>query len=165
MLYFVAAFGAGAMAHGNMAALSSGQAPGAATSAWLASTGIYALLVILLARLVWKVDARIAVIAATLGIAGCGVQFGAALLHAGREGPVAALFLFGTFMLVYGWLLWRSPEVPTLLAAMFIIAGLGWCSGPLPVRAGCGHSSQPWPAMSTAPPSRPAIQAWPGSTP
>lgn len=132
VLYLIVGLGAGALAGGNIAALARGQASGPATAAWLVSTVVYALLVVLLARLVWTVDARIALVATGFGLLGCAVQFGATLLHTGREGPVAALFLFGIFMVLYGWLVTRSPALPMLIGAMFIIAGIGWCSGPVP---------------------------------
>ena len=132
VLYFLVGIGAGILGRGNLTAVATGRSSAAATAAWLASTVVYAVLVVLLARFAWKVDARVAVAAAAFGILGCLVQFGAPLLRTGREGPVAALFLFGIFMVLYGWLLTRSPAVPTVLGVMFIIAGLGWCTGPIP---------------------------------
>ena len=132
VLYFVVALGAGALARGNMTALFRGQAPAPATAAWLLSTVIYGVLVVLLARLVWSVDSRLALAAAVFGLLGCAVQFSAALVHSGREGSIAALFLFGIFMVLYGWLLTRWSVAPTAIGVIFILAGLGWCTGPIP---------------------------------
>ena len=132
VLYFVVGLGGGALARGNIAALARGEASLAANLAWLASTVVYGVLVVLLVRLVWAVDARIAAGAAVFGLVGCVVQFGAALLHSGPQGPVVALFAFGIFMVLYGWLLTRSSIAPTVVGVMFIISGIGWCSGPVP---------------------------------
>ena len=131
VLYFVVGIASGALARGNIAALARGQSSPAATATWLASTVIYGVLVVLLARLVWSVDARIAAAATAFGLLGCVVQFAVTLLRTGPEGPIAALFLFGVFMVLYGWLLTRSPVMPAVLGAMFIISGIGWCSGPI----------------------------------
>jgi len=140
-VYFIVGIGGAALARGDMANLARGEASAPANAAWLASTVVYGVLVVLLARLVWNVDPRIAVAAIAFGLLGCVVQFGAAVLQTGREGPVAALFLFGIFMILYGWLVVRSPVVPGIIGGMFIISGLGWCSGsipalPTPVRLG-----------------------------
>jgi hypothetical protein len=35
-------------------------------------------------------------------------------------------------MVLYGWLVTRSPVVPSLIGVMSVIAGVGWCSGPMP---------------------------------
>ena len=132
VLYFALGLGAGALARGNLSALARGQASGPATAGWLASTMVYGVLVVVLVRLVWTVDARIAVAAAAFGLIGCVVQFGATILQTGREGPVAALFFFGLFMVAYGWLLIGSPVMPTLFGVAFIVAGIGWCTGAMP---------------------------------
>ena len=132
VVYLVVGLGAGALARGNIAALARGQASAPANAAWLASTVVYGLLVVLLVRLTWAIDARIAAGAIAFGLLGCAIQFGAALLHSGRQGPVAALFAFGIFMILYGWLLTRSALVPGVIGVMFIVSGIGWCSGPVP---------------------------------
>ena len=132
VLYFVVAFGSVALARGDMAAISRGQAGTAATAAWVSSTAIYAVLVVLLARLVWDVDPRIAIAAVAMGLVGCVIQAAASLMGLGREGPVAALFFFGVFMVLYGTLVMRSPTVPSAIGVMFIVAGLGWCAPVIP---------------------------------
>jgi hypothetical protein len=35
-------------------------------------------------------------------------------------------------MVLYGWLVTRSPVAPSLIGVMSVIAGVGWCSGPMP---------------------------------
>lgn len=132
VLYFVLSFAGGALAGGDLVALSRGQAGAAATAAWVGSTAIYAVLVVLLARLVWDVDPRIAGAAIALGLVGCVIQAAASLVGLGREGPIAALFFFGLFMVLYGSLVIRSSAVPRLIGIMFIIAGLGWCAPVIP---------------------------------
>lgn len=132
VLYFALAIGGSVLARGNMAGLSRGQAGTPATAAWVISTLVYGVLVVLLARLVWETDPRIAVAAIVAGLVGCGIQAAAALLGSGREGPIVALFFFGIFMVVYGSLLIRSSAAPTPIGIMFVIAGLGWCAPVVP---------------------------------
>ena len=132
VLYFLVAAGGGALARGDLAALARGLAGTPATIAWVASTAVYAGLVVLLARLVWDVDPRIAVAATAMGLLGCVIQAAASLLGLGHEGPIAALFCFGVFMVLYGSLMLRSSTVPSLIGTMFIVAGLGWCAPVVP---------------------------------
>lgn len=132
VLYFVTAIAGAVLARGDIAALARGQATAPATAAWLASTAIYGVLVVLLARLVWEVDPRIAVGAIAAGLLGCVIQAAASLLGLGREGPIVALVFFGIFMVLYGSLIIRSTAMPTAIGIMFVIAGLGWCAPVIP---------------------------------
>lgn len=132
VLYFVVAIVGVVLARGDMTALARGQAAAPATAAWVASTAIYGVLVVLLARLVWDVDPRIALAAVAAGLVGCVIQSAASLLGLGREGPIAGLFFFGIFMVLYGSLIIRSTAVPSFIGIMFIIAGLGWCAPVVP---------------------------------
>lgn len=132
VLYFAFAFGSVALAHGDMAALPRGQAGTPATVAWVGSTAIYAVLVVLLAQLVWNVDPRIALAAIVIGLLGCVIQSAASFLGLGPQGSIGALFFFGIFMMLYGSLIIRSPAMPGPIGIMFIAAGLGWSALVIP---------------------------------
>lgn len=132
VLYFALAIAGGVLARGDIAGLARGQAATPATAVWIASTAIYAVLVVLLARLVWDVDPRIALAAIVVGLVGCVIQSAASLVGLGRWVPIAALFCFGIFMVLYGWVITRSTAVPSPIGVMFIIAGLGWCAPVIP---------------------------------
>ena len=132
LLYFLVAIGSGVLARGNIGAVMQGAAGVPATATWVASTAIYAVLVTLLARLVWNIDPRIAVAATIFGLVGCAIQSATSVMALGRTGTIAALFFFGLFMVLYGWLITRSTVMPSILGIMFIVGGLGWCSLGIP---------------------------------
>lgn len=132
LVYFVVAIGSSVLARGNIAALMRGSAGASATAVWIASTAIYAVLVARLARLVWAVDPRVALAATILGLVGCAIQSATSLVRLGRSGSIAALFFFGLFMALYGWLIIRSSVAPILIGIMFVVGGLGWCSLAIP---------------------------------
>jgi uncharacterized protein DUF4386 len=131
-LYFLVAIAGSVLARGDIAGLMRGAATAPATTVWVASTAIYAVLTVLLARLVWDVDPRIALAATIAGLIGCAIQATTSVLALGRSGPIAALFFFGVFMALYGSLILRSTAIPTAIGVIFIVGGLGWCSLAVP---------------------------------
>jgi hypothetical protein len=132
VLYFLVAIGSSVLARGNISALMRGSAAAPATAVWVASTAIYAALVVLLVRLLWEIDPRVALAAAILGLVGCAIQSASSVMGLGRYGPIAAMFFFGLFMVLYGWLITRSTVMPIAIGIMFVVGGFGWCSLSIP---------------------------------
>jgi hypothetical protein len=132
LVYFLIAISSGVLARGDIAAIMRGTATATARTVWVASTVIYAVLVALLAHLVWTISPQVALAATILGLVGCAIQSASSAMALGRYGPIAALFFFGLFMVLYGWLSIGSTVMPRTIGIMFIVGGLGWCSQAIP---------------------------------
>jgi Domain of unknown function (DUF4386) len=122
----------------------------------LISNACYVAVTALFYRLFWPVSRSIALVAAFFGLLGCAVTafgslfqlaplvllggspsfrvFGAQQLQAlaqmlldlnAQAGNIALVF-FGLFLLLIGYLIFRSTFLPRILAAPIALAGLGW---------------------------------------
>lgn len=120
-LYFIMAFAsvAAIKAPGG----SAGHAAGIGLQ--LLSTAVYAVLVVLLARLLSVVQGGTAATAAGAGLAGCVVQ--AYGIVTGSLGAMhLALAIFGVFCILLGGLIIGSSFIPRILGVLLVAAGIGW---------------------------------------
>jgi hypothetical protein len=98
------------------------------------STGIYGVLVVLFARMFWRLNVMTSAAMLVAGLGGCALQvYGIASGFKASE--YAALSLFGAFCVVLGYLLVSSKLVPTALGVLLALAGIGWLTFLVPTFA------------------------------
>lgn len=114
LLYFMTTVGGTLLA---------GAHPGVGEAVELASTGLYAAVVVLLYFLFARVSRPLSFLAMLFGLAGCTVTAATQLHLAVRLDPLG---FFAPYCLLIGVLITRSRIVPRILGPLLIFAGFGW---------------------------------------
>ena len=90
----------------------------------IASGGCYVVVVLLFYRLFKPASQAVSLLAALVGLIGCGVsilnRLGAASI------PVNPLAIFGCYCLLIGYLILRSTFLPAFLGVLMVIGGASW---------------------------------------
>lgn len=89
----------------------------------------YVVVTLLFYALFRPVHARVSLVAAVVGLAGCGLS--ALVMARVITSPVNPLALFGVYCLSIGWLVTRST-LPVPLGALMAFGGLGWLTFAVP---------------------------------
>lgn len=114
LLYFLTTVGGTLLA---------GAHPGAGEAAELASTGLYAAVVVLLYFLFARDSRPLSFLAMLFGLAGCTITAATQLHLAVRMDPLG---FFAPYCLLIGVLITRSRVVPRILGLLLILAGFAW---------------------------------------
>ncbi|HTD34093.1 MAG TPA: DUF4386 family protein [Candidatus Elarobacter sp.] len=98
-------------------------APAYAAAANLVATACYAAVTVLFYQLFRPVSRGISLLAALVSLTGCTVQ-ALAIVH--RAPAHAALFFFGCYCILIGYLIFASAFLPRFLGVVMALAGAGW---------------------------------------
>lgn len=96
----------------------------------LIADACYVAVTLLFHRLFRPVNARLSLLAAMVGLAGCAAS-ALGFLHLGRS-PIHPLAFFGAYCLLIARLILGSTFLPRLLGALMAVGGLGWLSFAFP---------------------------------
>jgi len=114
LTYFLLAFSGAAFDPNGVTALSFN----------LASSAIYALLMVLFYFMFKPVSRPVSMLAALIGFAGC-IFSVIQTLHLSRY-LISPLIFFGIYCLLLGQLVVRSGFLPKILGVLLVLAGVGW---------------------------------------